>query len=756
MSRLRTILFVGAGSIGLTLLFWWPIWNGGGFIGGDVYTYYFPQKVIYAEGLRQGEIPLWNSKTGHGYPLVAESQTGTFYPFHLLLYSQLDVNTAYNVNHLFHYVLAFVFTWLYARSCGLAGLAAGFTALAFTYAWFPPRTCWEWAIIGGTWLPAALWCVERFLRTRHWRFAIALCFVLAVQMLAGHYNLAFVTQLILVAYVPLRLWVAPRDDDSVPTSRRGAALVLLMAALGCSFALAAAQLLPTWELKGLSQRAAAGTDHPLAFGSIPKWYWSQAVAPWTWYSPTVNRDGLLREASTELGALTNQVEAHLYFGLVPLAAAVYGFVVAIWRRERLWWIWFAIGLSTLIYTSGVFVPILQYLPGFNFFQGPGRFGIATTLAIALLAGRGFHELFSVRSAAALLASGGVLAVAASCLFVLASETQDTYLAVGATSPLTLAGVSLSGGHMIGLAVVAVLCTIASLYWSASANRSRRLPQHAGCQPAVSPLFICAVVVSVVDLWIVSRLVTYSPMIDDAPMAHIEQSPLRQHLKPLEASARLSAPGANLSSTLGVPATPVYLTFGPAVYVDPELKMPESDVATTLAWMNKSGVTHLLRFEPLDERQWPVDLVWRGRDPYLSRALALSEPVSLYKLRDSRGRAYFADQSSDAVVDVIESSAGRVIVNARSSSGGRLVLTELMYPGWSATVDGEPAEMVTFEKMFRAVDLSPGEHTVVYRFRPNSVYRGAFIGGLMLLLLATIAHIRYWHPKRLRLLDDDSV
>ena len=33
----------------------------------------------------------------------------------MVLYSLLSVNTAYNVNFLLHYVLAFLFTWMYAR-----------------------------------------------------------------------------------------------------------------------------------------------------------------------------------------------------------------------------------------------------------------------------------------------------------------------------------------------------------------------------------------------------------------------------------------------------------------------------------------------------------------------------------------------------------------------------------------------------------------------------------------------------------------
>src|SRR5262245_30044347 len=110
MSQLRIILWAGLVAVGLTWIFWQPLWYGGGFVGGDIYSYYFPQKTLYAETLRSGEIPFWNWRTGFGYPLVAESQTGVFYPFHLVAYALADVNTAYSAIQLLHYILAFVFT----------------------------------------------------------------------------------------------------------------------------------------------------------------------------------------------------------------------------------------------------------------------------------------------------------------------------------------------------------------------------------------------------------------------------------------------------------------------------------------------------------------------------------------------------------------------------------------------------------------------------------------------------------------------
>ena len=83
----------------------------------------------------------------------------------------------------------------------------------------------------------------------------------------------------------------------------------------------------------------------------------------------------------------------------------------------------------------------------------------------------------------------------------------------------------------------------------------------------------------------------------------------------------------------------------------------------------------------------------------------------------------------------------------------LVLTDLIYPGWSATVDGEPATVNTFERMFRAIDVPAGKHTVIWRYHPSFVYWGGAIGFAALLVLAAVAHVRFWHPDRWKFLDE---
>jgi hypothetical protein len=196
---------------------------------------------------------------------------------------------------------------------------------------------------------------------------------------------------------------------------------------------------------------------------------------------------------------------------------------------------------------------------------------------------------------------------------------------------------------------------------------------------------------------------------------------------------------------------VYLTFGPVEYVDPRLVMPQTPLSARIEWLRRAGVTHVLSFEPLDASEWPVRLVLQGFDPLLNPAWArYREPLYLYELAGSRGRVAWEKPASIPAPKVTQLRPGRIAIDADSQSGGRLILTELMYPGWTVTVDGKRAEPLTVERMFRGVDLPAGRHEVVWSYHPRSLYWGLLASAITLMLLAAAAHVAYWHPQRLKL------
>ncbi len=74
-------------------------------------------------------------------------------------------------------------------------------------------------------------------------------------------------------------------------------------------------------------------------------------------------------------------------------------------------------------------------------------------------------------------------------------------------------------------------------------------------------------------------------------------------------------------------------------------------------------------------------------------------------------------AEDGAVTFVRYGSNRVELSVRASAGGFLVLSDVYYPGWRATVDGVPVEVLRANYVFRAVPLPAGEHTVEMLFVP---------------------------------------
>ena len=60
----------------------------------------------------------------------------------------------------------------------------------------------------------------------------------------------------------------------------------------------------------------------------------------------------------------------------------------------------------------------------------------------------------------------------------------------------------------------------------------------------------------------------------------------------------------------------------------------------------------------------------------------------------------------------------MVIDARLARPGFLILGDTYYPGWRVQVDGTPARLLRADYLFRAVTLGPGQHRVVFRYRPR--------------------------------------
>jgi hypothetical protein len=89
-----------------------------------------------------------------------------------------------------------------------------------------------------------------------------------------------------------------------------------------------------------------------------------------------------------------------------------------------------------------------------------------------------------------------------------------------------------------------------------------------------------------------------------------------------------------------------------------------------------------------------------------------------------GAHAYPDTAGDAHLSSIEDT--RMTVDVATAEGGYLVLSEADYPGWRATIDGQPAGVQRADVMFQGVAVPPGRHTIVFDLASPTLRAGIAI------------------------------
>ncbi|HET90000.1 MAG TPA: hypothetical protein ENN99_04555 [Chloroflexi bacterium] len=128
-------------------------------------------------------------------------------------------------------------------------------------------------------------------------------------------------------------------------------------------------------------------------------------------------------------------------------------------------------------------------------------------------------------------------------------------------------------------------------------------------------------------------------------------------------------------------------------------------ATTVAAEDDEAALALMQEEAFDPA---IQVV-------LSAETGLDDPTALSPGKVGGDHARITDYAPE-----------RVEIEVDAGSPGYLVLTDAWYPGWQATVDGQPTPIHRADLFFRAVPVEAGRHRVVFTFRSSSLFAGAGI------------------------------
>ncbi|MBP7686306.1 MAG: hypothetical protein KA765_00255 [Thermoflexales bacterium] len=392
-------------------------------------------------------------------------------------------------------------------------------------------------------------------------------------------------------------------------------------------------------------------------------------------------------------------ERTTYVGLSVLALAVIGVARArsIPARLRAWLIGvMAIGVLVALGTHTPLYGVLSQLPGASLLRVPARAWFIVVFAMAVLAGFGLHALLSSikpvtwRRTAAVIALGLIVMELLSVDWaVYRVESVETAFAPGRTAADWL---SQQPGDF----------RVYSPSWS--------IPQHVAQQFGVQ-------LADGVDPLQLARYVLY------------------------------------MKRATGVGAWGYSVTLPPfaGIQTDADIGTALKDVQPNLALLGALNVKYVVADFPIESR----DLIERYRNAgtivyenqrVLPRAFMIDQievakspeaaaewlkSAALDEAAIVEGLPYSIElPTTSKVVRVIEAQADHIKVEA--TGPGLLVLSEVMAPDWTATVDGEAAAMFATDVALRGVYVPWDTHIIEWVYQPKRVYAGGLISLLSLI------------------------
>jgi hypothetical protein len=755
------------------------------FPGGDLLFQQLPWRHWTQAELAAGRFPLWASAPLGGSPLFASYQPGVLHPLHLL-WVLMPVGAGLGVIMTLKLWLAGLGMWTLLRTLSLHPLAAGITAVTFMFSsWLVGFLTWQLTSIYIL-LPWMLWAAYRWCHAGRRGPLVLLALCVAFAIFGGHPEVLFIVgtgaavwTIALLATFSWRRWLWQVGG--------------LVVAVAIGAVLGAVQLLPFLEALGLSHVAAVrasstGSTASFHFGMQEMLYW---ILPRFWgYFP----QGVV---SHVIGA----AEGSGYVGLVPLIGLVLVPVGLVQRRFTLRaiapWLVLALFAWVLVYDNTVGTLIRQ-LPGFSLNINTRWIGIIS-FSVLVLSAFGWDWLarrvsppyktaaWWPRSRAytiglVLLTQGLILLIVHGSGLTSRPQLQEkvgTFFLVNADYQLYWA--------VWALGVLMAAVGACALWWAGGKGR------------LFGPLLLGFVLV--VDLWHLNVPVNPTARTE----SYYPSTRFIRDLQSVRPPDRLLVEGevfpANSALVFGIPdwraqdALISQRAYQAAHFLYPQLS--DSVWAEYNFFLNEVhlqvapmlGITHFVRAISPDQ----PNIVGPPGQPPITR-IAAKEGFGLWKFEDVPGFSYLSDRLTvvssekeasawmksltwaqvrsyealvesevDAVaaitegpsgispgtVEVLEYSPGHIRLRAVASRPALLAVAEAYYPGWRASVDDQPAEVLRVNYLSQGVVVREGTHIVELRYEPDSFRYGAILSLLGLGGLTGLALWAWWPGLRLR-------
>jgi Bacterial membrane protein YfhO len=172
-------------------------------------------------------------------------------------------------------------------------------------------------------------------------------------------------------------------------------------------------------------------------------------------------------------------------------------------------------------------------------------------------------------------------------------------------------------------------------------------------------------------------------------------------------------------------------------------LPLRELTASNHWRFKERIGKTVVYENLDAmpRAWLVPEAVPARPQDILHAIYYSKlpdgrPFDPAKTALLEGSYAFQAPSFDpsGKVDIVRLEDTEIVLQTQSLSDSFLVTSDIYYPGWEATIDGQPAPLYRTDYVLRGISLPAGSHEVRFEYHPQPFYTGMTITLLSLLIL----------------------
>lgn len=727
----------------------------------DVVDGIYPLLHFVSDQLKSGHLPLWNPLIFLGVPTVMVGVSNfVFNPLYVILLWLLSPATAHSLALLINLAMIASFSFLFFRLRGLTTTAslAGAMVLAFNghlMVWLEYALA-DFAFAG---MAASLYFYEKSLQERRVRFVLANGLVLGLLLLGGSIQWVFFLVPLLGLYAAARTIERWNGRDTLWS--RLSPLRRYLEPLTLGVLIAAPNLLFFMEYMGQSQRSIrpfewvrqhTSTFYPELFATLlfPNFFGYQPSGQW-----------FARGSSTVVFQNYNELGA--FMGVATLPLALLAWRATSHRRMVIFWTGIIIGAFLVaMKPPGLYYLLYRYVPGFNGMQ-PSRTIILLPAAFAYLAAVGADALQRrpLSPPAATRLAWGIAGLVAGLALALVGSSWYFQ-----QHPLVVNNVSLSGHFRIGNSDFAWPLVLLALVGASVFLFARRTIGGFGLAAAL-------VAVLVVDL--ISFGLRVNTRADRSLL--YPATPSLEFLAADRESYRILPLGLHYNTLMpfGIATLGGYASMFPASYLalisametqqNPQSNIGERNQNYVAPVGYRSKLLPMLNVKYLLTPPMPPQARLNLEDAARLES-RLRTDLEVFLVKDALPRAYTVptvrrvgglseaiavmlepdfDPAHTAVVEAevpaltdgaaLESltpmptpiihrpDTDRLDVDTDLVRPSLLVVSEQFFPGWEASLDGVPTDLLRVNGVLMGTVVPEGRHRVTLRFQPASITTG---------------------------------